>query len=710
MASIEKKRKFRFYISISGIVGLFIIAGVRLFDIQIVDHEKYIALAKVQQNQDEIIPASRGVIYDRNLVPIVSNSMFVSFGAHPKVVGAQAKKYSKTFAEILSEPQSKYLNLLKSKKSFVWLKRGVHPDVAEKINSKKLNGIISIQEPKRLYHLEEIGGQIIGTVNIDNKGIAGIESKFNNFLQGKDGKIIMERDALGNQRPSADHPRIDPKNGNSVYLTIDQEYQTIVFNELKQSVDKMKADKGHAILMNPKTGAVLALVNYPSLKPSEKYSTQIEQYKIPAISDSFEPGSVFKLITAAAAIENNLVELNEKFFAENGEWKIPLSKDKVRTIKDTHPHGEITFQEAMESSSNIVMAKISNRIGADKFYLTARNFGYGMSTGIELGGEINGELKKPFQWSQTTLNTMSFGYEVGATPMQIIQSYAAVANNGVLMKPYLVEKITNEKDEIIFENSPLKVRRVVSERTARILKNVFVGIVERGTGSEAKIVGVPVAGKTGTSKKFINGKYQEGVYNASFVGFYPADNPEIVCLVIIENPKIGSYYGGQTSAPIFKAVAERIVYNKGMINKKVAEENGFFVESTKKFVPDVQQIKIESAIKILEKEQIKYSIIGNGDFVFQQHPLSGGNVNLDTEIKLITVNSQNEKNKSINIPNLRGLSLRKAINRLTIENCDVEIIGNGLVVGQIETVNQKNKKKVTLICDVKSMENKGIKL
>ena len=454
----------------------------------------------------------------------------------------------------------------------------MHPDIAKKIDIKSLDGIIAINEPRRLYHLEEIGGQLVGAINIEQKGIAGIEYRYDEMLRGQNGKLIMERDALGNQRPSVDFPKINPIDGNSVYLTIDQEYQTIAFDEIRRGVEKMKADAGHVVLLNPKSGAVLAMVNYPSLFPSRAVSSQNEQYKIYAIADMFEPGSVFKIVTAAAAIEKKSIQSTQKFFAENGEWKIKLSSDKIRTIKDSHPHGELTFQEAMETSSNIVMAKLSNIIGADDFYLTARNFGFGMSTGIDLPGESGGELKKPFQWSSTTLNTMSFGYEVGATPLQITLAYLVIANDGILMKPYLIEKIVDSNGEVIEENSPEKIRRVISEKTSRILKNMFVGVVERGTGSEAKIIGVSIAGKTGTSKKFVDGKYQDGIYNASFVGFYPADEPEIVCLVIIENPRVGSYYGGQASAPIFRAIAERIVNNKGLLTKILATENNLLAE------------------------------------------------------------------------------------------------------------------------------------
>ncbi|MEK7818464.1 MAG: penicillin-binding transpeptidase domain-containing protein [Bacteroidota bacterium] len=696
MATLEKKRIMRFYVVIVAIIFLFVVAGVRLFDIQVVDGEKYATRAVQQQNSEIILPATRGIIYDKNSTPIVSNTMFVSFAADPKITKPNAKKFSNIFGKVFDKPSQQYLAKLKSKKRFVWLERSVHPDIAKKIDIKSLDGIIAINEPRRLYHLEEIGGQLVGAINIEQKGIAGIEYRYDEMLRGQNGKLIMERDALGNQRPSVDFPKINPIDGNSVYLTIDQEYQTIAFDEIRRGVEKMKADAGHVVLLNPKSGAVLAMVNYPSLFPSRAVSSQNEQYKIYAIADMFEPGSVFKIVTAAAAIEKKSIQSTQKFFAENGEWKIKLSSDKIRTIKDSHPHGELTFQEAMETSSNIVMAKLSNIIGADDFYLTARNFGFGMSTGIDLPGESGGELKKPFQWSSTTLNTMSFGYEVGATPLQITLAYLVIANDGILMKPYLIEKIVDSNGEVIEENSPEKIRRVISEKTSRILKNMFVGVVERGTGSEAKIIGVSIAGKTGTSKKFVDGKYQDGIYNASFVGFYPADEPEIVCLVIIENPRVGSYYGGQASAPIFRAIAERIVNNKGLLTKILATENNLLAEEKNNFVPEISNTHIESAKIILEKRGMKYKIVGKGSLVVEQFPIAGTEYNDKIEINLIT--EEIENNIKSETANVRGMTLRRAINRLSKSNFEIVVNGSGIVVDQIESASTSSKKKITLIC------------
>jgi cell division protein FtsI (penicillin-binding protein 3) len=684
----------------------FVAAALRLIQIQVLDSNKYQAIARKQYEVKIVLPSTRGNIYDRQGSILVSNSMFFSYAADPKIVGDAANAVAKRFSRVFGKPEQIYLQKLESEKRFVWLERHVSPEIAKRLQANTLEGVAELNEPKRLYHYDNIGGQVIGCTNIDNVGISGIEYSYDLQLRGVDGFVVMQRDGMGRKRPSADYPRQDPTHGHSVGLTIDVGYQSIVEDELKKGVERTKAIAGLAIILNPSTGEVLAMSHYPSLNPYDVAHTDIQTLKARAVSDMYEPGSVFKIVTASAALENKLVEPNQIFFAEHGKYKVPLNGGKFRLITDTHENGNITFQQGMELSSNIVMAKVSDIIGAERLYTQARDFGFGMPTGIELSGEASGELKRPVEWSGATLNSIAYGYEVAATPLQIAAAYCAVANNGVLMKPYIVSKEMNEIGEVIHVGRPERIRRVISEETAKTLKDFFVGVVERGTGQPARIPGTTIAGKTGTSRKFVDGKYETGSYNASFVGFFPADKPEIVCLVILENPKAGGYTGAMASAPIFKAIAQQIINNNGLFSKSVIARNDEEEIRPAVTVPNVSHIQREIAEEILESNGLRVSALGDGDIVHRQIPEAGTKMVRGESVQLILNQSNTaDLNGAITVPDLRGMSVRRAINRLTAEKLDVAVVGSGIVIHHYPEANALAAPgtKVTLICEPKSL-------
>lgn len=684
----------------------FLAAALRLIQIQILDSNKYQAIARKQYEVRIVLPSTRGNIYDRQGSILVSNSMFFSYAADPKIVGDGADAVAKKFSRVFGKPEYIYLQKLESEKRFVWLERHVNPEITKRLQANTLEGVAELNEPKRLYHYDNIGGQVIGCTNTDNVGISGIEFSRDLQLRGIDGFVVMQRDGMGRKRPSADYPRRGPVHGHSIGLTIDVRYQSIVEDELKKGVDRTKAIAGLAIILNPFSGEVLAMSHYPSLNPYDIARTDIQTLRVRAVSDMYEPGSVFKIVTASAALENRLVEPTQMFFAEHGKYRVPLNGGKFRLITDTHESGNITFQQGMELSSNIVMAKVSDIIGAERLYTQARDFGFGMPTGIELSGEASGELKRPVEWSGVTLNSIAYGYEIAATPLQIAAAYCAVANGGVLMKPYLIANETNENGEIIYNGRPEKIRRVISEETAGTLRDFFIGVVERGTGQPARIPGITIAGKTGTSRKFVDGKYETGSYNASFVGFFPAEKPEIVCLVILENPKTGGYTGAMASAPIFKAIAQQIINNNGLFSKTAIAKNDEKENRSLTTVPNVSHIQREIAEGILESSGLRVSVLGDGDIVYRQIPEAGKKVLRGESVQLI-LNQSNAAtiNGAIAVPDLRGMSVRRAINRLTAEKLDVAVVGSGVVVYQYPGANEfvPPATKVTLICEPKPL-------
>lgn len=626
-----RRENFNLRINILRLLFTFIFAilVVRLVQVQVIDSEYYQMIASRQHEAKIPLKAKRGSIFDRSGNILASNTMFISLAADPKLIPNDRSIIAKKLSEIFHKPYNFYLEKLNANSRFVWLERLVPREILEKFQPEELKNILVLDEPKRLYHHQYTAGQLIGTTDIDNKGIAGIEQFLEQELRGVDGFVVFQRDGLGNTRPVADYPRVDPRNGSDVYLTIDVVMQSIVEEELKKGVEGSFAEGGIAILLQPFTGEILAIAQYPFANPSRFQAVQQNQQKLRAITDAFEPGSLFKLVTCSAVLEHHIVEPESKFYAENGTYTVSLPGGYSRKITDVKKHEWLTFREAMVFSSNIVMAKLSTMIGPERLFNMARAYGFGIKTGVDYPGEVKGDLKKPIEWSATTLHSISFGYEVAATPLQLALAYAVVANGGILVKPFVVQKVVNSNGEIIRKGVPEQIRRVVSPSTARLLKKFLVDVVEYGTGTQAKIKGISVAGKTGTSKKYYNGRYEEGKYTASFVGLFPADNPQVVCLVMIENPQGEFYTGGAISSPIFRKIAERIINTTTFLVHQDAQNRLGNRESLQLASPDyfdtgvLPQVKgwtVRKAIMHLATYGIRPIVYGSGVVIDQDPP------------------------------------------------------------------------------------------
>ncbi|MEW5798900.1 MAG: penicillin-binding transpeptidase domain-containing protein [Bacteroidota bacterium] len=686
----------------------FVAAAARLLQIQVIESSRYQEIARKQYEARVPLVAQRGNIYDRNGNILVTNSDFVSFAADPTIAGDDAKFIAREFSKVTGKPEREYISKLQSKKRFVWLERHMRPDVGELIPLKKMGGIVKMNEAVRLYHHDEVAGQVLGATNIDNTGVSGIEQQFNDVLRGKDGYVVMQKDGLGRKRPSVEYPREEAVNGHSIELTIDLQYQSIADEELKKGVARAQAEAGLVVMLRPQTGEVLAMSNYPHVNLNKVTDAGLLRNRV--VSDMYEPGSVFKVVTASAALQHNLVTLEKKFYAENGKYRIEYPGKRVRFINDTHPMQNVTFEEAVAYSSNIVMAKVSDLIGPEKLYKKARDFGFGMPTGIELPAEIGGQLKKTSEWSLASLNSIAYGYEVGVTPLQIVSAYSAVANDGVLMKPYIVQRERDENGQEVFAGEPVLIRRVVPKEVNEQLKKIFESVVEYGTGSMVKIQGVRIAGKTGTARKYVDGKYEEGSYNASFVGFFPVEKPEIVCLVILEKPKAG-YTGALASAPIFKAIADRIINNSGLLAKTMIAEQRVYnsgaartVSEATVSIPDVAEKDLDEAIEILKQSGLAAKMIGSGDEVVRQYPPAGKKVERGSIIQLMM--NEFEQVSAVSgstIPDVRGMSVRRAVNKLAAEQLKVSIVGTGIVVNQFPSSGMPMKPgtKVTIMCEPK---------
>ncbi len=681
--SPRKAGRVRFMIIKLVFIMMFTVILGRLFQIQVLQSSEYRDIAKRQYELQTELPASRGVVYDRNGNILVSNTQFVSFAADPLAVGNSVDKIARKFAAVFGKSAAYYAQRIRDGRRFVWLERRVSPDYLQKINAADLEGLIVIQEPKRLYHYGDMTKEVLGSTNIDNTGISGIELQFDKKLRGTNGYMIMQRDGKMRKYPSVDYPRIEPVNGNNLVLTIDLSLQAIAEEELKQGIERHNAESGLVVMMNPKTGAVLAMANYPAGQRNR------------VVTDMFEPGSVYKIVTAAAAIEHNLRNGSDRFYAEGGEYRVELPGDRVRVIRDTEEYEWLTIREAMKYSSNIVMAKLSDEIGSERLYKMSRDFGFGISTGIELPGEVRGDLKRPVSWSGTTLHTIAYGYEVGVTPLQVAAAYSAIANRGVLMRPYLIERELDAQGKVVNETRPQQVRRVVNTVTADTLVSFLEDVVRGGTGKNASINGVRVAGKTGTARKYVDGRYSSSEYTASFVGFFPVEDPEIVCLVMMDNPRRGGYYASGTSAPVFGNIAERII-TTGLMRvpppapEKFAELQRHIQktsavqkieEYSKPRVPDVRYYPVSVARQILDRNGYRMNVKGDG-IVLDQQPAGGSRADKSVMIQLTAVNKNDGDEETVTMPDLRELTVRSALNRSLVEGLSLDISGSGVVVHQ----------------------------
>jgi cell division protein FtsI (penicillin-binding protein 3) len=695
------RRAWRFAVTKAFFIAAFLIIAARLVQIQVVESPKYKAIAQRQYEAKVVLPATRGSIFDRNGNVLASNTLYVSFAADPKNAMPYISVVANEFSGVFGKSAKGYRERLLKEKRFVWMERHISPEIAERLDITKLPGVVKLDEPKRLYHYPGIAGALMGFTDLDNRGLSGIELGFERYLRGTDGYVILQRDGRGEMRPSADYLRVEPLKGNNIFLTIDLAYQFIAEEKLKLGVGQTGADGGLVIMMRPETGEILAIAQYPRLDQTDVGEENLQHQKLRAVTDMFEPGSVFKIVTASAALEHDLVSPGQRFYAEHGMYTVELPRGKVRVIKDTHEHDMLTFQEAMEVSSNIVMAKISNLIGNARFYEQARAFGFGTETGVDYPGETRGELKRPTHWSGTTLNTMSYGYEVGATPLQLALAYCAVANNGWLMRPLLVRKVVSPTGEVLAERLPERIRQAVSPRTAAMLKAFFEGAVERGTGKPAKLEGVRICGKTGTSRKYIEGKYETGSYTASFVGFFPADQPEVLGLVMLDNPRSGGYTGGATAAPIFREIVRQIITTGRTIVEPKPSSPIVRTTAREVIVPDLTNLQHDVAEELLKNRGLTSDVYGEG-FVIRQAPSAGTSVAPGSRITLV-LNGQmwEPSDDEIIVPELKGMSVRRAVNRLAIDNLSATVRGSGVVVSQVppagETVSAGAS--ILLVCE-----------
>jgi cell division protein FtsI (penicillin-binding protein 3) len=548
----KKQRPSSFRIGVIGcLFGFFMaVISVRAVYIQAFCNEMLSEKAAGQYKKLMISRGKRGTIYDRNYNEMAITVDVSSIAAYPKQID-EMQQTAKTLSKTLQVERKELYQKLSSGKPFVWVKRQITPKESTDIRGLQVGGIGFIPEDGRFYPNKTIAAQVLGFSGIDGHGLEGVEFYYDRYLQGEKGEFRIVRDALG--RGLNEGGESDKENGgNNLILTLDLNIQYIVERALKDAVETHSAETGAAIVMIPKTGAILAMSHYPYVNPNAYRSYKKENWRNRAVTDSFEPGSTMKIFTAAAAIESGRATPGTIFFAENGEFRIGK-----HVIHDVHPHGWLTLAEVVKYSSNIGAVKMGQMIGADELYKTLSAFGFGEKTQIDCPGEVSGNLPAADRWAKIDGAVIAFGQGVSVTAIQLITAVSAIANDGILMKPYIVQGISNRNGRLLVGFAPKKIRSAISKETAATLKTLMAQVVEKGgTGTGAAVEGYSVCGKTGTAQKVDrNGGYAKGKYLSSFVGFAPAEKPEIAVLVIIDEPK-KSYYGGTVAAPAFKRIVQ----------------------------------------------------------------------------------------------------------------------------------------------------------
>jgi cell division protein FtsI/penicillin-binding protein 2 len=537
------------FLFIALIVSL-IFFSVKLVLIQVFRSEHLAQLADKQHNHSIEIEPTRGAIFDRKLRPLALNVTVYSLFANPRLMTKENKEKALAHLPgILGVESAVIKEKLDKKRYFIWLKRKLPKDATEKIKALKIKGLDFINESKRYYPNGSLAAHIIGFAGIDNEGLEGLELVYDKYLKGQSGWAQMIRDARMRDL-MLERSYSAPQDGAHIVLTIDETIQYIAEQALEKAFQKHNAKSGSIIVVDVKTGEVLALANRPTYNLETAFQSSPESRTNRIVSFVYEPGSVFKIVPLAAALEEKAFKETDKIFCENGAYRIAN-----HTLHDHHPHGVLTFREVFELSSNIGVAKIAQKLGPDAIYRYAKLFRFGTKTGINLKGEVNGVLKHPKQWSKVTIGAIPMGHEVTVTPLQLVYALAAIANDGVYMKPYVVKYITDSSYQIIKSYEPEMADRIVTPEVAHRMKEILVGVVDVGTAKRAQIEGMRVAGKTGTAQKVVGNQYSHDKFYATFMGFAPADDPRLAAIVVLDEPH-PQHFGGTVCAPVFKEVVE----------------------------------------------------------------------------------------------------------------------------------------------------------
>ncbi|MEO5356894.1 MAG: penicillin-binding protein 2 [Nitrospirae bacterium YQR-1] len=553
------------------VFGFLAVVG-RLFDLMVLNHDKFVKKSANQRIAEVEIQVRRGMIFDRKGRRLVANleqgSVYLdkaNFGGNPERLHQLAKMIDVNYNELSEQ--------LKGGKNFLWIKRKISLEETAKVESLRISGIGITPEAKRYYTLGTFASHIVGFVNLDNKGLEGVEAGYDRELTGEGGKYSVQKDARGNRFYNEN----DSENiGNSIVLSMDEGLQYIVEKELDEAIKKWRAAAATAIMMNPFTGEILAMSNRPTYDPNNPAKGGPAGRRNRAVTDLYEPGSTFKIVTASGVLEERLAHEDDKIDCSGGGIEVGGKR-----IKDAHPHGVLTLMEVIQKSSNVGTIKLAQRLGKQRLYKYIKMFGFGDKTGIDLPGEVSGMVKNPEKWSGVSIGAMPIGQEVAVTPLQIVTAYSIIANGGYKVHPHVVKGVIRDDGGFSEINKPEPGPQLFSQHVVDTVTRALMMVTEvGGTAKYAEVVGNKVAGKTGTAQIFDRsiGRYSSTDFISSFVGFVPAEKPAFAMVVVVWKPR-GEIYGGLVAAPVFKNIAEKALTYLNVPREDMIRNNVLVVDN-----------------------------------------------------------------------------------------------------------------------------------
>lgn len=662
--------------------------GGRLVHIQLIKGKQFAQIAKDQSKGEVVLPAERGRLIDDRGRLLASNIACKSFFAYPQN-GANAQKIASSVAPIMAVPTSSLSRKLSSNlDAFNWLCRKIPDDRAAWLEGKGIPGLFCQREMKRIYPYGGLGLDLIGTVDIDNQGISGLEYAINDRLAGHNGKALIERDAVGKVYRVSSREIVAPENGCDVALTIDLDWQEIVESELAAGVKEFNADAGMAVFLKPNDGAILAMA---SCCPNQQ---QGRSMKNEAVSNLFEPGSVFKLITASAVLEEGVVRPEDVFDCDSGRAVF-----SNRVIHDDKKWGLLTFRNIFRVSSNIGVGKASLKLGGRQLYKYVRNFGFGSRIDVDLPGEAGGLVRQPEVWSDHYTASLAMGHGISVNALQLATAFSVVPANGILYKPYIIKEIISSDGEVLQTGKPCEVRKLISPETCEILRQFLASVVDSGTAKYSRSKRVSFCGKTGTAQKpnLETGGYYQNRFVSSFAGYFPKENPVAVGVIVLDNAQ-PLHYAGMTAAHIFAKVAERIASLKQLPAPTPTEPETAPPTMQLVSVPDFVGSTRSGVKDALSSLKLDVRTINDGDTVIRQHPGAGAELAPGERLFLYFADENAEDKQELT--DVLGLSVRQAIAQLTKWGYEVELQGSGLVrsVKELKSSGDGVCKRCQILC------------
>jgi len=642
---IQWRRAYRQRLLILGAILAIWTSGIeaRLAYLQLVRHQDYLTRANDQQREVEEIAPKRAEILDRNGEVLAYSVDADTVVANPRLVKDKtgtAKALCGAFGDCSKKTLADLTARLQRSNAFVYLRRAVAPDVASRVMALELPGVRLQTEAKRYYPKKELAAHVVGYVDSDSNGLGGVEQAFDKRIKGRPGQALRLND--GKQRAVNRQVQLEPTAGDTIELTIDQTLQHIAEREIKAGVEAQRAVSGTAIVMNPMTGEILASATYPTFNPNTPGAVSRDHLRNRAVEDIYEPGSTFKIVTAAAAIEEGVLSTTDLIDTSPGVLRV----SKGRSVDDNgHNYGVLSFEDVIVKSSNVGAIQAGWKIGAERLNRYVHRFGFGENLMTDFRGGTRGIVWAPEKLDSGALASVSMGYQVSVTPIQMVNAAAAVANGGTLFKPHIVRAVIRDGRRDAVE--PVVLRPAIAPATAATLTAIMEAVVDHGTGGAARVEGYQVAGKTGTAQKSIDGRYPPGAYTGSFVGFVPSRRPALAILVVIDQPRSGAYYGGVVAAPVFQRIATASLRHLGVprtINPIApviistdatllarpggpapALETVTFTDSGQRLMPALLGMSARDAMRVLTRTGLSMRVLGQGAVV-SQSPEAGSPV------------------------------------------------------------------------------------